>query len=134
MRVWRMLKALGAAVLRDGVYLLPDRPELKEALETQMLEAGAESALVLVTALSSQGNDRDAEFVQLFDRRENYAEIIATAAALMDQMSSDDEVMCARGCDNSARAWKAYRSGLFSGLGKSRGRACHGGVASRVQP
>ena len=24
MRVWRALKALGAAVLRDGVYLLPD--------------------------------------------------------------------------------------------------------------
>lgn len=91
MRVWRMLKALGAAVLRDGVYLLPDRPDLKEALETQMLEAGAESALVLVTALPSQGNDRDAEFVQLFERRENYSEIIATAALLMDQMSSEDE-------------------------------------------
>lgn len=91
MRVWRILRALGAAVLRDGVYLLPDRPDLKEALETQMLEAGAESALALVTALPSQGNDRDAEFVQLFDRRENFAEIIATAASLMDQMSSEDE-------------------------------------------
>jgi DNA-binding transcriptional regulator PaaX len=27
MRVWRALKALGTAVLRDGVYLLPNRPE-----------------------------------------------------------------------------------------------------------
>ena len=91
MRVWRILKALGAAVLRDGVYLLPDPPDLKEALETQMLEAGAGSALVLVTALPSQGEDRDAEFVQLFDRRENYSEVISTAASLMDQMSSEDE-------------------------------------------
>lgn len=97
MRVWRMLKALGAAVLRDGVYLLPDRPDLKEALETQMLEAGAELALVLVTALPSQGSDRDAEFVQLFDRRENYSEIVATAASLMDQMSSEDEGDVRRG-------------------------------------
>jgi len=27
MRAWRALKALGAAVLRDGVYLLPARDE-----------------------------------------------------------------------------------------------------------
>jgi hypothetical protein len=91
MRVWRMLKALGAAVLRDGVYLLPDRPDLKETLERQMLEADAESALVLVTTLPSQGEDRDAEFVQLFDRSENYSEVIATAVSLMDQIPSENE-------------------------------------------
>jgi DNA-binding transcriptional regulator PaaX len=26
-RLWRQMKALGAAALRDGVYLLPARPE-----------------------------------------------------------------------------------------------------------
>ncbi|HEV8310120.1 MAG TPA: chromate resistance protein, partial [Methylomirabilota bacterium] len=32
MRVWRALKATGAAVLRDGVYVLPERPDLEEVL------------------------------------------------------------------------------------------------------
>jgi hypothetical protein len=35
MRVWRALKALGAGVIRDGVYLLPNRPEFKEPLQAQ---------------------------------------------------------------------------------------------------
>ena len=92
MRVWRMLKGLGAAVLRDGVYLLPDRPTLKEAVETQMAEADAESALVLVTPLPSQGPERDAELVQLFDRSESYAEVIAATVSLMDELSVENEL------------------------------------------
>ena len=32
MRAWRALKASGAAVLRDGVYLLPDNPACREAM------------------------------------------------------------------------------------------------------
>ncbi len=30
MRAWRALKSSGAAVLRDGVYLLPDTPACRE--------------------------------------------------------------------------------------------------------
>ena len=33
MRAWRALRAAGAAVLRDGVYLLPDRDDCRETLE-----------------------------------------------------------------------------------------------------
>ena len=91
MRVWRVLKGLGAAVLRDGVYLLPDRPTLKEAVETQMAEADAESALVLLTPLPSQGPERDAELVNLFDRSESYAEVIAGTVSLMDELSVETE-------------------------------------------
>ena len=32
MRVWRALKTTGAVVLRDGVYVIPDRPDLEEVL------------------------------------------------------------------------------------------------------
>ena len=34
MRVWRALRALGSATLRDGVYLLPDSPVHAQALES----------------------------------------------------------------------------------------------------
>jgi len=32
-RLWRLLKGLGAAVLRDGVHLLPYRETLQQTLE-----------------------------------------------------------------------------------------------------
>jgi hypothetical protein len=38
MRVWRACKALAAVVLRDGVYLLPNRDEFAEALQAQREE------------------------------------------------------------------------------------------------
>ena len=34
MRLWRAIKALGCAALRDGVYLLPARDETGTALRT----------------------------------------------------------------------------------------------------
>lgn len=43
MRVWRSVKALGCATLRDGVYLLPDSADSATALDevaAQSVEAG----------------------------------------------------------------------------------------------
>ncbi|MGH8550151.1 MAG: chromate resistance protein ChrB domain-containing protein, partial [Methylococcales bacterium] len=50
MRVWRALKALGCGVLRDGVYLLPNRSGLLQILQTQAEDvvAGGGNAHVLV--------------------------------------------------------------------------------------
>jgi hypothetical protein len=40
-RIWRALRALGAASLRDGVWLLPQRAELEPLLAAQVREADA---------------------------------------------------------------------------------------------
>jgi len=83
MRVWRTLKASGAAVLRDGVYLMPERPEGRDNFEQIAHEvcAGGGSAFVLL-AEEPEG----ADFRSLFDRSENYAELMSeiqrTRAAL----------------------------------------------------
>ena len=58
MRVWRALKALGTVVLRDGVYLLPNRNEFHEplrALSEDVITSGG-SAQIL------EMNARDAKF------------------------------------------------------------------------
>ncbi|HXE38786.1 MAG TPA: chromate resistance protein, partial [Azonexus sp.] len=34
MRAWRALKGSGAAVLRDGVYLMPERDSCRSILDT----------------------------------------------------------------------------------------------------
>lgn len=71
LRVWRTLKQLGCASLRDGAYLLPDSqaPAL-EALATQVGEHGG-SASVLALAARSPGQQQ--ELLALFDRSAAYA-------------------------------------------------------------
>ncbi|MGZ5008431.1 MAG: chromate resistance protein ChrB domain-containing protein [Methylobacter sp.] len=70
MRVWRAVKASGAAVLRDGVYLLPERDNCRlsfEAIAADVQSGGGSASLMRVEALD--GND----FSGLFDRHEAYA-------------------------------------------------------------
>ena len=60
-RLWRLLKGLGAAVLRDGVYLLPHREPLQQALEEQVQAVqtlGGAASLLAVEPLT----DTDAQF------------------------------------------------------------------------
>lgn len=39
MRAWRNLKASGAAVLRDGVYLMPEREDCQSTLDRRPTKA-----------------------------------------------------------------------------------------------
>lgn len=80
-RVWRGLKALGAAVLRDGVYVLPGGPETYEhlgELQGAVIEDGGSAAVFVIpsdmNAVATSG------FRALFDRSEAYEELIAAAA------------------------------------------------------
>jgi len=81
MRFWRALKAMGCAVLRDGVYLLPHGPERAQALEEwaeAIVEAGG-SATVIDTV--SRDPAQDALFLGLFDRGEAYADFAQALAS-----------------------------------------------------
>ena len=70
MRVWRAVKASGAAVLRDGVYLLPERDNCRlsfNAIAADVQSGGGITSLMRVESLD--GSD----FSALFDRHEAYA-------------------------------------------------------------
>lgn len=73
MRAWRALKASGAAVLRDGVYLLPEREECRAALEDIAADVngsgGTAQILVVVRA-------NDEFFKTLFDRSHEYGALL----------------------------------------------------------
>jgi hypothetical protein len=76
MRVWREIKALGAAMLRDGVYLLPRREWLQvrlEALARHVID-GEGRAYVLAVEASEQ---QDAQWRLLFDRAAEYGALLA---------------------------------------------------------
>ena len=65
MRAWRALKSSGAVVLRDGVYVLPNRDTCRATLDTVAADvrAGGGSAHVLSVAESTE-----VHFAALFDR------------------------------------------------------------------
>jgi len=86
MRAWRTLKASGAAVLRDGVYLLPAMDTcagLFSAVASDIVDAGG-TALVL--DVQPQG---DAQFEPLFDRTADFAALLADIAQLRAALTQD---------------------------------------------
>lgn len=72
MRIWRAVKALGCAALRDGTYLLPAQVEQAnqlQALADDALQDGGQAWLLQVHA---QNMAEQAAFQALFDRTADY--------------------------------------------------------------
>ncbi len=86
MRIWRALKSSGAAVLRDGVYLMPERPSGFETLTVQAeaVRASGGSAWVLRT-----GQPENAHFISLFDRREEYSMLLKEVVRLQNELIAE---------------------------------------------
>ncbi len=73
-RVWRGLKALGPAVLRDGAYLLPARDELEAELAVQRAEVRRAGGQAFIFSLRNAPADAP-ELVELFDRGPEFANL-----------------------------------------------------------
>jgi hypothetical protein len=102
-RIWRALKALGCAALRDGAYLLPEaRGDLFRPLADDVREHGG-SAMVLRLA-ATDDSQRD-ELLALFDRGEAYSQWRATADALQAEFGSLGEA-------EARRRWRAVAQAL----------------------
>jgi hypothetical protein len=71
-RLWRQMKAIGAAALRDGVYLLPARPELRQALANLRDELLAADGMAHVLQVVEDDPAAQAGWRELFDRSEAY--------------------------------------------------------------
>jgi len=77
MRAWRALKACGAAVLRDGVYALPDDESHRgtlAAVASDVREHGGTARLLRAEAL-------DEDFEPLFDRSTEFSALLAEIGA-----------------------------------------------------
>lgn len=90
MRAWRALKASGAAVLRDGVYLMPEREACRPVLDgvaAEVLGAGGTAYVVRMEAPDG------ADFTGLFDRSAEFSalmlEVNKTHAALAPDNASE---------------------------------------------
>jgi len=83
MRVWRAIKNLGCATLRDGVYLLPLNMQTDEALRVlagEVRTAGGSAEVLRIVADAAQ----QAAFQRLFDRSEDYGHLLAGIRAALN--------------------------------------------------
>ncbi len=80
MRVWRALKSLGTAVLRDGVYLLPNRSTFLESLRALEREVAADGS-VQVLELDARDTQQQQKFEALFDRTADYQKLLGKIRA-----------------------------------------------------
>lgn len=86
MRAWRSLKASGAAVLRDGVYLLPSREDCQHTLDTVAADVRAAEGTALVVRLEEP---TDGNFVALFDRSADFASLLADIASAREALAPE---------------------------------------------
>lgn len=82
MRVLRTLESLGAAVIREGAYLLPDTPANRQSLGAlaDYIAKGAGSAQVLHVLASSPAQHE--AFKRLFDRSARYENLVKNVESL----------------------------------------------------
>lgn len=86
MRAWRALKASGAAVLRDGVYLMPERDTCRATLEAVAADVLADGGTAYLVRLEEP---EGANFVALFDRSEDYTALLADLTQMRVALTSD---------------------------------------------
>ena len=93
MRAWRALKACGAAVLRDGVYVMPVGDQHRGTLTTIAEDVSASGGTTYL--LEASGED----YTSLFDRTADYRQLATDIAATrdgLDQVGPADLVRRAR--------------------------------------
>jgi hypothetical protein len=102
MRIWRALKACGAATVRDGVYLLPDGAASRRefAARSEEIESAGGNAFVLPLG-NVLPRERDA-FRALFDREPEYARLAQSLERFQRALSRSGET-------DARRQLAAYR-------------------------
>ena len=108
MRVWRALKAMGSGVLRDGVYLLPNRPGFRRALQDHAEDVLAGGGHAQVLALNSEDPAQQALFEGLFDRSADYAKLIETIRQTADwELGSEEPARLRKQLDRLRKDFEA---------------------------
>jgi hypothetical protein len=107
MRVLRTLESLGAAVAREGVFLLPDTPSNRQSLETltEYIAKVAGTANVLQASAISPAQHQG--FVRLFDRSARYENLIKTVESLRVGFGHSDPSAISRVLHKQRREFEA---------------------------
>jgi hypothetical protein len=107
MRVLRTLESLGATVLREGVYLLPETDANRRSLETladYIVKSHGSAHVLRVEATSTLQHQA---FARLFDRSARYEDLIKTVESLSIGFGQSDPSAIARVLHKQRREFEA---------------------------
>ena len=91
MRTWRALKAAGAALLRDGAYLLPNSEPTRKLFEEQGTDIRIAGGSTYIVAFDPESNGQNAELAALFDRAGDYRDVIERLEAFKRELTQITE-------------------------------------------
>lgn len=88
MRIWRALKALGCAAIRDGAYLLPRRPSLQQKLRELADETLREGGSTWLLAVDPDALEEAEAYPALFNRDAEYSGLISALGQARASLST----------------------------------------------
>ncbi|WP_454766466.1 chromate resistance protein ChrB domain-containing protein [Cupriavidus campinensis] len=109
MRIWRTLKALGGAALRDGAYLLPAGAEQVEQLRELADETLQQDGQAWLLTVRAQEDEEASAYRALFDRTSDYAELLASVSEARQTLSGLNEAELNRLLRRLGRLYEAIR-------------------------
>jgi hypothetical protein len=107
MRVLRTLESLGCAMLREGVYLLPDNPAARQGLTRLSEYVGRISGSAHVLGVTAIDTAQARAFRALFDRSGKYEELVKTVEGLRSAFGISDPSAIARVLNKQRRDFDA---------------------------
>ncbi|HVQ62669.1 MAG TPA: Chromate resistance protein ChrB, partial [Burkholderiales bacterium] len=107
MRVLRTLEAMGCALLREGVYLLPDNPVNRQGLERLSEHTVRINGSAHVLRVASADSEQQRSFKSLFDRAGKYEELIKTIEGLQAGFGISEPSAIARVLNKQRREFEA---------------------------
>jgi hypothetical protein len=122
MRVLRTLESLGAAVMREGAYLLPDTPASRQSLEALADYVARSAGTAELLRVSAGSPAQEASFVRLFDRSARYGELVKTVKSLRVGFGHSDPGAISRVLTKQRRDFEDIAALDFF-PGEARGRA-----------
>ncbi|OGA34561.1 MAG: hypothetical protein A3F75_02000 [Betaproteobacteria bacterium RIFCSPLOWO2_12_FULL_64_23] len=90
MRILRTLESLGCAVIRDGVFLLPDTPAARQGLASLGEHIARINGTAHLLSVNSLDEAQAQQFFGLFDRTHKYSELIKTVESLRTAFGVSD--------------------------------------------
>lgn len=96
MRVLRTLESLGAGVMREGAYLMPDSAATRQSLEALVDYIGKSAGIVYLLRVTASSPAQQEAFVRLFDRSARYDELIKTVESLRIGFGHSDPAAISR--------------------------------------
>ena len=111
MRVWRALKAAGAGLLKDGVYLLPSSPDARTLFDEQVRDITAGGGNGFIIAADAHSSQQSQAFEALFDRTREYADLLKRLGGLPSQFKQLSE-------SEARQKLTAFRRELTSLIGR----------------